>query len=92
MMSAYIRQLQRFVEAQSPPGSRKENLRSKFEKWFASLPAPTRNRPFSMNEFERALGTSGRFISPILLELNWRRKRIWATKEHYHRFWVPPPK
>lgn len=89
-MSAYIRQLQESVAAQSAPASRRDPLRDRLLNWFSSLPAPTRNRPFAMQEFEAALGTSGRYISPVLIKLGWQRKRIWSTREHYHRFWVPP--
>jgi hypothetical protein len=43
-----------------------------------------------MIEFERALGTQGRYISPVLLALGWRRKRKWETAGQYCRYWVPP--
>jgi hypothetical protein len=43
-----------------------------------------------MSELEAALKTQGRFISPVLLELGWRRKRNWSTKGQYFRYWVPP--
>jgi hypothetical protein len=43
-----------------------------------------------MSEFEVALKTQGKWISPVLLDLGWQRKRIWSTAGHYHRYWVPP--
>lgn len=89
-MSAYIRQLQECAAAHSAPASRRDPLRERLLNWFTRLPAPTRNRPFAMQEFEAALGTTGRYISPVLVALGWRRKRIWSTPEHYHRFWLPP--
>ena len=42
-------------------------------------------RRFSMSEFEKALKAQGKNISPVLLELGWRRKRIWSTTGQYHR-------
>jgi hypothetical protein len=41
--------------------------------------ACSRDRRFSMSEIEAALKTQGKYISPVLLELGWRRKRIWST-------------
>jgi hypothetical protein len=55
-----------------------------------ALPEFTRNRPFSMSEFEAVLKSQGKHISPVLLELGWQRKRIWSTTGHYHRYWIPP--
>jgi hypothetical protein len=60
--------------------------------WYRSLPEFTRNRPFSMSEFEAALKTQGNLISPVLLDMGWRRKRIWSTTGQYHRYWQPPPR
>ncbi|BFG72108.1 hypothetical protein PTKU46_01410 [Paraburkholderia terrae] len=86
-MSAYIKQLNRMAEAnslQTPP------LQQQFQAWYASLPEIARCRPFSMVEFERALGTQGKYISPVLLDLGWRRERRWSSRGQYHRYWVPP--
>ena len=58
--------------------------------WFNGLPEFTRLRPFSMGELEYALKTQGRHISPVLISLGWVRKRKWDSKQHYHRYWVPP--
>lgn len=98
-MSAYIRELERErlarAEVTTPPSSRREArqdaLREQFLKWWASLPAPTRERAFSMREFEEALGARADFISPVLIALGWRRHRVWANaRSHYHRVWLPP--
>jgi hypothetical protein len=43
-----------------------------------------------MAEFETALKTQGKYISPVLLELGWRRKRIWSTTGQHHRYWESP--
>jgi hypothetical protein len=48
--------------------------------------------PLGMSEFEKALKAQGKYISPVLLELGWRRKRIWSTTGQYHRYWEPPPR
>ena len=53
-------------------------------------PLFSHERRFSMSEFEAALKTQGRYISPVLLELGWRRKRVWSTTGQYHRYWEPP--
>lgn len=65
-------------------------MRDKFEKWYGSLPLVSRNRRFSMSEFEAALKQPGRLISPTLIELGWRRKRVWSTTQQYNRYWEPP--
>lgn len=88
-MSAYIAELNRRVAAPSPP-SQSSSLRDRFEQWHRSLPGVSRDRRYSMVEIEVALKTQGKYISPVLLELGWRRKRIWSTSGQYHRYWVPP--
>jgi hypothetical protein len=67
------------------------SLHDRFVQWYAALPTLTRNRPFAMVEIERALGTRGRFISPVLIRLGWRRQRIWTGAGPFHRYWLPPP-
>ena len=69
----------------------KPTLQQQFTEWCGLLPEIARNRPFSMLEFERALATQGKYISPVLLELGWQRKRRWNSRGgQYHRYWVPP--
>jgi hypothetical protein len=72
--------------AQLPP-SQPSSLRQRFLEWYVGLTAFTRDRRFSMAEFEKALKTQGKWLSPILLDLGWRRKRIWSTTGQYHRYW-----
>jgi hypothetical protein len=56
--------------------------------WYGALPEVTRHRPFSMVESETALGTRGKYISPVLLALGWQRKRQGSSLGQYHRYWV----
>jgi hypothetical protein len=89
MSSAYLRSL----EKQLPPPASKPKvppLEERFLAWFNNLPEFTRDRPFSMREFETALGSQGRFISPMLLRLGWQRQRRWSSQGSYHRYWQPP--
>ncbi|MFT0170962.1 hypothetical protein ACLKMY_18430 [Paraburkholderia mimosarum] len=86
-MSAYIKQLNRMLQTTSPAHS---PLRQQFEDWYGSLPAIVRDRPFSMIEFEVALGTQGKYISSVLLELGWQRRRRWNSRGQYQRYWMPP--
>jgi hypothetical protein len=72
------------------PSSKPSSLRSRLLEWHRSLPEVSRNRRFSMSEIEKALGRPGRYLSPVLLELGWTRKRIWSTRGQYHRYWEPP--
>jgi hypothetical protein len=88
-MNAYVAELNRQIAAQSPPVQPK-CLRQRFLDWYRELPAFTRDRIFAMSEFEAALKAQGKQISPVLLELGWRRKRIWSTSGQYHRYWQPP--
>lgn len=69
---------------------RPTDLRSRFEAWFNALPEFVRQRPFSMSEIEGALSTQGRYISPVLISLGWRRGRKWTSRCHYLRMWLPP--
>jgi hypothetical protein len=86
-MSAYIKRLENLATTDLPVRSL---LQQRFTEWYSSLPEIARNRPFSMIEFEVALGTQGKYISPVLLELGWQRKRRWNSRGQYHRYWVPP--
>jgi hypothetical protein len=91
MPSAYISALNGELEARRvgeldpPPG-----LHQRFIEWYANLPEISRQRPFAMSELEQALGTQGKYLSPILLGLGWRRKRRWSTQGQYFRYWEPP--
>lgn len=88
-MSAYLRSLEKLLP---PPATkpRVSPLEARFLEWFTTLPEFTRNRPFSMQEFEQALGTQGRFLSPVLLRLGWRRQRRWSSRGQFHRYWLLP--
>jgi hypothetical protein len=91
MSSAYIRSLQRSLETEDAPQQLfKPDLKQRFVEWFASVPEISRVRPYSMVELERALGTQGRFLSPILESLGWERRRKWSSKSANPRYWVPP--
>lgn len=83
-------QLNKKAEARRAQPSKPSTLRNRFTDWYGSLPAVSRDRRFSMSEIEAALKTQGRYISPILFELGWRRKRVWSTAGQYHRYWEPP--
>lgn len=91
MPSAYIRSLQRSLDAEAEPQQlSKTNLKQRFIEWFASIPEISRVRPYSMVELERALGTQGRFLSPVLYALGWERRRKWSSTGQSPRYWVPP--
>ena len=66
------------------------DLQTRLVAWHRSVPAVSRVRPYSMLELEQALGTQGRYLSPVLLNLGWERRRKWSTKQQYLRYWVPP--
>ena len=88
-MSAYIQNLK------LPPGTPSvqgdtPSPQKRFTIWFATVPQIAQHRPASMIAFEQHLGTQGRYISPVLLALGWRRKREWGTTERYFRYWTPP--
>jgi hypothetical protein len=89
MPSAYISALNREIGAEIEVLS-KPDLKQRFLEWFDSVPEVSRNRRYSMIEFERALSTQGRYISPVLLGLGWIRQRDWSSKGQNHRYWVPP--
>ena len=86
-MSAYLNKLNDAFQAEQenaqPPA-----LEQRFLDWFADLPEFSRNRLWSMTEFEHALGVPGRLISQVLLRLGWERKRKWSSRGQYHRYWI----
>ncbi len=86
-MNAYIKTLERQRDAALPSAP---PLRQQFLDWYAGLPEIARHRPFSMVEFEAALGTQGKYISPVLMALGWCRRRRWSTQGQYFRYWEPP--
>ncbi len=91
MSSAYVRSLQRSLNDEAVPQQlSKPDLKQRFVEWFATVPEISRARPYSMVELERALGTQGRFLSPILSDLGWKRHRKWSSKGASPRYWVPP--
>jgi hypothetical protein len=86
----YAAQLRKEAEARRAQPSQPSSLRDRFVSWYGSLPAVSRDRRFAMSELEVALKTQGKYISPALLDLGWRRKRVWSTTRQYHRYWEPP--
>jgi hypothetical protein len=89
-VSAYIQLLNTIVDTTNEPVAEPLGLRARFEAWYAALPEVARQRPFAMAEFETALGTQGKYLSPVLIGLHWRRGRRWISRCHYHRLWHPP--
>ena len=91
MSSAYVRSLQRSLEAEEQPAElSKRDMQTRLLAWLDSQPEISRSRPYSMAELEKALGTQGRYLSSVLLRLGWERRRKWTGKTHYLRYWVPP--
>jgi len=89
MPSAYIAGLYREV-ALPADAPKVDSLRQRVEEWYGDLPEVSRFRAFAMSEIEAALGTQGRYLSPVLLGLGWQRKRRWTGSGQYPRYWVPP--
>lgn len=91
MPSAYINQLNRELQDERTcEQATKSDLREQFLDWHTSLPEIARQRPFAMIELEQALGTQGKYLSPVLLSLGWQRKRRWTGGGQYPRYWLPP--
>lgn len=90
MPSAFIARLNREMLESAVQQPCTPPLRQRFIDWYASLPEITRDRPFAMTELERALGTQGKHLSPVLLSLGWQRRRKWTGTGQYPRFWMPP--
>jgi hypothetical protein len=86
----YLAQLNKQSEARTAKPRQPSSLRDRLTDWYAGLPEVSRDRRYSMSEIEAALKTQGKYLSAVLLELGWRRKRIWSTTGQYHRYWEPP--
>ncbi len=89
MSRAYIKSLERHEHRAESKSARYQPLEARFTAWFDNLPPEAKNRPFSMSEIENALNSQGRHISSVLVQLGWRRKRVWTT-QRYCRYWQPP--
>jgi hypothetical protein len=89
MQPAYIKDLIKKCASETA-ADQPSGLRQRVLDWHSSLPEVSRHRAFAMSEIEAALKKPGRYLSPILLELGWERRRRWASKTQYHRYWVPP--
>jgi len=90
MSSAYVCSLGLHQQS-APAGASKPTLQDRFVAWYQALPEISKRRPFSMAEFEHALGTQGKYLGPILIRLGWERHRRWASTGEYNRYWTPPP-
>ncbi len=90
MPTAYINDLNRLLQAESAHHTGKPDLRQRLLDWHQSLPEISRSRAFAMVELEQALGTQGKYLSPVLLSLGWQRKRRWTSRGQFPRYWVPP--
>ncbi len=91
MPSAYISALNRqLLEQKSESARPMLGLSERFCLWFDGVPEISRMRPYSMSELEKALGTQGKYLSPILIKFGWERRRKWATRGQYLRYWAPP--
>lgn len=90
-MSAYVNALNRAASDDLDQSAAvRSDLRQCLMIWYADLPSVSRNRPFAMSEIEAALGTQGKYLSPILLSLGWQRKRRWSGAGQFNRYWLPP--
>ena len=88
-MSAFLNKLDEALKAEKV-AAYTPSLEKRFLDWFADLPEFSRDRYWSMAEFEHALGVPGRLISPVLIRLGWARKRKWSSRGQYHRYWEYP--
>jgi hypothetical protein len=87
MTTCYVQALRR--QGSVEPQQQASPLQARFVAWYRSLPEVSRQRPFSMQEFEAALGTQGKYLSAVLVDLGWTRKRRWSGTR-YFRYWLPP--
>src|SRR3954471_16504500 len=91
MTSAYIANLTRNLEVHADrTAAQAPSLSQRFTDWYSALPEISRSRAFAMAEFEAALSTQGKYLSPVLLSLGWTRKRRWSGAGQYNRYWAPP--
>jgi hypothetical protein len=89
-VTAYISRLNTGLVSSAATTAGKADLNQRFLDWYHGLPEISRNRPFAMTEIEAALSSQGKYLSPIMLHLGWRRRRRWSSTGQYNRYWVPP--
>src|SRR5450631_785969 len=80
MTSAYIRELNRLLEPERPV-SQPKSLKQRFLDWYLSLPEFTRNRAFSMSEFEAAQFQAC-FNRAVSSSVASERDRHWPALKH----------
>ena len=85
-MSAYIDYLNK--QKKQMGTAEVASLSQRFEAWFNRLPEIAKSRPFAMSEFEAALKTQGKYISPVLLRFGFKRLRKWSSDGQYNRYWI----
>lgn len=91
MPAAYIKTLQKELAPLAPEAPQPAaDLETRLVRWLERQPEISRLRAYAMSELEHALGTQGKYLSPILLRLGWERRRRWSGKTQYLRYWVPP--
>jgi hypothetical protein len=89
-MSLYIKKLMEEVAREAAAEPQPSHIHKRLERWYNNLPPVARNRPYAMSELEEALKVPGRFLSAVLIEAGWTRKRRWEGTAHYYRYWDPP--
>jgi hypothetical protein len=77
------------LERDGKPKPADSPLQQRVLEWFTRLPEVSRQRPFSMIEIEEATGSQGKYLSKVLLDLGWVRKRKWSSAGRYNRYWLP---
>ena len=56
--------------------------------WLARLPEDQRGAGYPMEFFTKRFGASQQAIGPVLVELGFRRERLYRKNEAHRRYWT----
>ena len=89
----YIQRLERLRRERLELDQKKApsiSLKDQIQKWWDKLPAEERQQHYRMEFFAEKFSPVFRLIGPVLHDLGWERKRVWAPNRPHHRVWCPP--
>ena len=81
----------RQAERDAKQGALNSPLVERIKSWWGKLPVEERQQHYRMEFFAEKFQAAPRLIGPVLLlELGWRRQRVFAPERPHYRVWCPP--
>ena len=81
----------RLAERDAKQGELNSPLVERIQEWWSSLDDGEKQAFYRMEFFAEKFQAAPRLIGPVLLlELGWRRQRVFAPERPHYRVWCPP--